>query len=715
MDTTHSQERSLSTGRVVMEYLPSGIPLLRLGHSSERVVTITAERIQSFREAIGQLRAERPKALVISGPSLDMFTAGADLNLIKNVSDPALGERLAREGQLAFDELQALPFPTIAAISGACVGGGCELVLGCTYRIISDHRSSLIGLPEIKLGILPGFGGTQRLPRLIGLPKALDIILGGKTLRPKQALKCGLVNEIVSTEKLMDRASVIASGEAKPRAIKIPVIDRLLTFTSLGRSFVKKNASKSVQKETKGFYPAPPAALESALVGLERGFETGLRFEAKELGRLIVSPESKALVKLYFLTEASKAIGKGARKSVEQLHAIVVGAGVMGAGIAGVFAKSDCQVILKDSSEAALGKGLSQIKKYLEGLKYLTTQEKSFVLNRIEVTSTTSSNTGNANFAIEAILEEIDIKKKVLADLASQMPQDAIIATNTSSLSVTEIARAIPNPERVVGMHFFNPVPKMPLVEIIRADQSSDKTVAVVAALASKLGKYPIVVKDVPGFLVNRILAPYLNEAVYLLQDQAATEIDRSALKFGMPMGPIRLLDEVGLDVVAHVQEVMFKGYGERMRGPDYASRLAKLGRMGKKSGSGFYNFHEGEAVPCTELRELLGLKPVTESSDSAHICERLMLSLVNEAVRCLDEGVAGKPSPEAASQIDLGTVMGMGFPPFRGGIFGYADSLGAKKILEDLTRLEAKHGARFSPAPGIAARASKNISFYEV
>lgn len=714
-----SQEKlkeTSTTGRVEFQLLDSGVAVIRLGSSSERVVTITAERMKSLAEALEQVRIQRPKGLIVTGPSPEMFTAGADINLIRDVTDPAVGEKMARQGQEVFALISALPCPSVAAISGACVGGGCELALACTYRIISDHKNSLIGLPEIKLGILPGFGGTQRLPRLIGLPKALDIILAGKTLRAKQALRYGLVSEVVPHEKLLFRAErMLIADEAPPRP-KMKFMDMLMTSNPIGRSIVKKKAAQGIQKETKGFYPAPFAALESACNGLAHGMEEGLKFEAKELGRLIVTPESKSLVRIFFLTEGAKAIGKSAKKAVEHVHAVVIGAGVMGAGIATMLARSDCGVILKDTTDAALQRGLEHIKNSLGKLRYLSDQERSFILNRIEATTKDSSNTGGANIAIEAIFEEMEAKKKVLGEVSRVMPPEAIVASNTSSLSVTEIAEAIENPQRVIGMHFFNPVEKMPLVEIVRAKKTSDKTIAVVAALASKLGKHPIVVADVPGFLVNRILTPYLNEAAYLLDEGYPVElIDKAATTFGMPMGPIRLLDEVGLDVAVHVQDTMVKGYGDRMKSPTFAKMLVDVKRFGRKSGAGFYDFKDKNATVHPELRTLLRLdKPIPSSRDLKPLTDRLILSLINEAVLCLDEGVAGAPGVDAANQIDLGTVMGMGFPPFRGGLMHYADSVGAKSIYDQLVKLEQTHGKRFTAAPGIKARAQNGKHFYQ-
>ncbi|MCB0332271.1 MAG: enoyl-CoA hydratase/isomerase family protein [Bdellovibrionales bacterium] len=704
-----------TSGRAQLERRDSGVAILWLGPSNEKTISLTRERMSSLREALEDLKNNPPRGLVITGPSKSMYTVGADIHAIREISDPVVAEELAKEGQDVFGMIESLPCITVAAISGPCVGGGCELSLACRYRIITDEPQSIIGLPETKLGILPGFGGSQRLPRLIGLPRALDIILSGKTLRPKQALKAGLVNKIVSYDQLIQFAEQVSLKRQKVRETKISFIDRLLTFTGIGRSLVQSKAGAKTLKQTKGHYPAPPAALQACIYGLEKGMKEGLAHEASELGRLLVTPESKALVRLFFLTEASKNIGKDARSQLDHLQAVVVGAGIMGAGIAGILAKNKSQVILKDTSEEGIERGVTHIKSSLAKIRYLSETDRSFILNRIEATTRDSSNLGNAHFAIEAIFEDLQLKKKVLGDLAQKLPEDAIIATNTSSLSVSKIAEAIARPDRVIGMHFFNPVEKMPLVEIVRGNATSDKSVAIVAALATKLGKFPIVVEDVPGFLVNRILTPYLNEAGFLLHDGYSIEdIDREASRFGMPMGPIRLLDEVGLDVASHVSDVMIAGYGDRMKGPGLVTALLEAGRKGKKSGGGFYDYDNDQEAPSGEAKKLLGLEKKREVGDKNLVVNRLMLSLMNEAVLCLDEGVAGAPGKEAADQIDLGTVMGMGFPPFYGGLLAYADSLGAKEILSRTQHLEKECGPRFTPVKGIVARAEQDKSFYE-
>jgi 3-hydroxyacyl-CoA dehydrogenase/enoyl-CoA hydratase/3-hydroxybutyryl-CoA epimerase len=673
---------------------------IQLGRDDEAAVALDMERMNSFVSALEQVKSSKAIGLVIKAPSLNCFCVGADISLIKGITDSALGTKLAAEGQRVFDMLEDLSCMTVAAISGPCVGGGCELVLACKVRLISNHPGSAIGLPETKLGILPGFGGSYRLPRLIGLPKALDIILGGKTLRSSQALKSGLVHEVVTTEQLLARAEEIARGVRVPRKPSTSLSEKILTRNPVGRLLVKRKSLAAVAKQAQGFYPALPTAVEITVDGLGLNRVDGMRAEASALGGLIVTPESKALVHVYFLTEASKSLGKSFGGDLQNLPTLVVGAGTMGAGIAGTLAKNGNPVIVKDTTEEALKRGKDHVTKELSKVRYLSSFEKAATSSRIDWITSSSPTEARTALVIEAVFENMALKKQILSSLASRVHHDCVLASNTSSLSVTKIAEGIDRPERVVGMHFFNPVEKMPLVEIIRGEKTSDHTVALVAALATKLGKFPIVVRDVPGFLVNRILVPYLNEALHLLQQGHSVEaIDEAATSFGMPMGPIRLLDEVGLDVAAHVSTVMTDGYGERMSPPPFASKLTEANRKGKKSGGGFYDYSGREWKPWSGLRNSLGLPSTpTDPLSRTEIGERLIYHLVNEAMKCLQQGVAGDDWELAKKQIDLGTVMGIGFPPFRGGVLHYAEKVGLKEIRARLGGFQASFGDRYAP-----------------
>lgn len=683
-------EKKNKLSSVVVEELPIGIWILRLGSDEESVITLNETRLISFQHAIARAKQSRVKGIIITGPRDDMFCAGADVKLINDVTDAEIGHRLAKQGQKVFDDLASLPFPTVAAISGPCVGGGYELSLACKYRVATDHKTTLIGLPETRLGILPGFGGTQRLPRLIGIRKALDVILAGKTLRSKQALNYGLVDGISSTKQLLEVAqSIILKKENTVKSHKMGVIDQILTFTSFGRSFVKGSAAKSLMRQTKGFYPAPPAALETVIYGLKHGIREGLDAEARWLGKLITTPECKSLVHIFFLTENAKRIGRNAVEHIGSWQMAVAGAGVMGSGIAQLFAQNELPVDLFDTDKNALQKSAKNLSDNLSKIHYLSEAQREEIKKRITLKDDAVSN--QSKFFIEAIIEDINIKKILFEKFTQHLSNEALIATNTSSLSITEMAKSIPYPKRFIGMHFFNPVYKMPLVEIVRGKETGDDTVVLTAALANKLGKYPVVVEDVPGFLVNRILTPYLNTALHLLsKGLSIVDIDKAATDFGMPMGPFRLLDEVGLDVAAHVSLVMKEGYGQRMASPDFAKKLIENGRKGKKNGKGFYEYKAKEILPFNDLYNLLRITEAKEHNISkADIQSALILSLAKEALICFDEGVAGIPSDESAGQIDLATVMGIGFPPFRGGLMWYVQSIGRDNIDKNYKNLK--------------------------
>ncbi len=695
------------------------VAILKLGSPDERVVILSEKRMESLQEAlltVGKMaQSDGLKGLVISGAHDGLFCAGADINIIRSVETVDEGQRLAKQGQEVFQILEDLPLTTVAAISGACVGGGCELVLACDYRVLVGNSSTKIGLPEVKLGILPGFGGTQRLPRLVGVQAAMDMILKGRVSPAPIALKIGLADELVdSPDQLVSRCIDIASGKRRPPAKSLGLVDKAIAKFSFVRNFVKSKIEKQVSKTTGGHYPAPAKAIEAVFRGLDDGLEAGYQREAKFLGELIVTPECKSLVHIYFLTEESSRLGKSAQERVEGTSIGVIGAGTMGAGIAASFLMSGYPVVLVDTVKEARDRARGRIEKIVSKKRSFSESKKKKCLESLTLTDDLAKFSGTG-LVVEAIIEDLEIKKKVLGSIERIVGDDCVIASNTSSLSVTEIAVDLERPGNFIGMHFFNPAEKMQLVELVCGEKTSDESIAIVAALTDSLGKYPVVVQDVPGFLVNRTLTPYLVEAAYLLSEgHSVKEIDKAATKFGMPMGPLRLLDEIGLDVAAKVSEIIEAGYGVRMQGPKFAEELVAKGLFGKKSGRGFYIYPEGKGKPEVngELFTLLEIEKAGKKCDSDTIARRLSYSLVNEAVRCLDEGVSGVPGKGAAGQIDLASVMGTGFAPFRGGIINYANSVGAEKLNKDLEEFSRLYGERFSPAKGIKERASSGGSF---
>lgn len=710
--------------QVVVEWHGS-LAIIRLGSEEERIAILTSTRMESLAEAIEEVRKKSGvRGLVITGASISGFCAGADINVINSVAEPAAGQQLAERGQEIFGILASCPFTTVAAVSGACVGGGCELALACDYRVLLDRSDTKIGLPEIKLGILPGFGGTQRLPRLVGLRQALDVILQGRVLPAGRALRMGLADKLVPADAeqpdndapaLEKTASDIALGKLTVSRKKLGIVDRALTYTQFGRGFVRSRARAGVMKSTKGHYPAPPRALDVTVGGLAGDLAVGLREEAKALGELIVTPECKSLVHLYFLTENASKLGRAAQVEVEHADVAVVGGGVMGAGIAACFIGQGIPGVLIEPIEEARKKAAARVKGSLEKRRSLSEEEKREYLGRLKITEDLKA-AGRATVVIEAIIEDLEVKKELFLEVEQIVTDKTILASNTSSLSIRTLAQSLSDAGRVIGMHFFNPAEKMPLVEVVRGENTSERSVAYVSALIAKLGKYPVVVDDVPGFLVNRILSPYIAEAATLLsQGLSIDQIDKAALKFGMPMGPIRLLDEVGLDVVQKVKQIMTSAYGARMDSPDVLTALVSGGRLGKKSGRGFYQYDNGDEQVDEEVYSLIERSSVSSDSvRAAQIQDRLILSLVNEAVRCLDEGVAGVPGGEAAGQIDLATVMGMGFAPFRGGVLRYAESLGSAEVKKRLEAVAEQQGERFVPCEGIVRRAEEGKSFYE-
>jgi 3-hydroxyacyl-CoA dehydrogenase/enoyl-CoA hydratase/3-hydroxybutyryl-CoA epimerase len=696
-------------GRVAIA-IEDGIATLRLGSPGENVVTFTRDRLQSLDQALDAIgRDSRVRGVVVTGPGTGMFCAGADIGLIQDVATTAEGEAAATQGRAIFARLRGLAVPVVAAIEGPCLGGGCELALFADVRVLSDHASTQIGLPEVKLGILPGFGGTQALSRLVGLPKALDLILNGKLLRPKQARKAGLVDRVVPSQRLLaaarEEVEKLARAHRKAPRRTLRGLAFWLSKTPL-RALAVRKAGKLLQQGQARFYPAPKLALESCVNAFTQAPERAFAAEARMLGELIVTPVSKALVHLFFLTERSKRLGKqdGAR---ELQQALVVGGGVMGAGIAGALAEKGVRTRLCDVDLAPLARAKARLQADLDKKRkrgQIERHDAQAVQDRLAV-STEWGQLARTDLWLEAVVEDLGVKQKLMgAAVARGLPDHAIVATNTSSLSIAAMASAVAKPERVVGIHFFNPPEKMPLVEVIRGAQTGDAAVATACRLAVRLGKFPVVVADSPGFLVNRCLAPYVNEAARLLLEGTSAEaIDATMLDFGMPMGPCRLLDEIGFDVAAKVSDVMQAAFPQRMQPCELFAAMAAAKALGQKTGGGIYGKSgsgdgPGRAV-IAQLRKKRGTPPRTASR--TELVQRLVYPLVDEAYRCLDDKLV-----QSEDDLDLGLVMGMGFPPFTGGITRFARREGLATIVAALDELARTSGARFEASDGLRRRA---------
>jgi 3-hydroxyacyl-CoA dehydrogenase/enoyl-CoA hydratase/3-hydroxybutyryl-CoA epimerase len=690
------------------------VATLTLDLRSERVNKLSREVMERLKEILTELesRSDLEGAVIESGKE-GMFLAGADVNEIRAVTTADEAEAAVKEGQSIMDRIEALPFPVVAAIGGVCLGGGTEIALACKARVGSDHPKFQIGLPEVNLGILPAWGGTTRLPRLAGFPAALDLILTGRAVAARKALRIGLLDEVVPHRELHGHARRLvrdlASGKS-PRRRKAGIAERLLTGNPLGRHLLFSQARKRVLAQTKGHYPAPLAILE-VLEGGRSSKSRSLELEREKVKELLPGSVCRSLLHLFFANEHAKK-DRGVETDAEPLPietSALLGAGTMGGGIARLLASRDVPVRLKDVSPDALAAGLKAAREIFDGRRKRRRMTDWEVEQKMALIAPTLDWTGfrRADVVIEAIVEDMEIKKNVFRELEPRVSTDCLIASNTSTLSITEMQSVFAHPERMAGFHFFNPVDRMPLIEVIRGEKTDDRTTASLVALAKRLGKTPVVVKDGPGFLVNRILGPYLNEASYLLLETSDVEgVDRAFVRFGLPMGPLRLLDEVGIDVAQKAGKVLARAFGERAEPSGILDRMVEAGRIGKKKRLGFYRHEKKRAVADPDVAALLGARRGALVPDEA--IARALGLMVAEASRCLEEGIARSPE-----ELDLAMVMGTGFPPFRGGLLRYADGYGLARVVGDLERFREKLGARFEPPESLRSRARSGGKFY--
>jgi 3-hydroxyacyl-CoA dehydrogenase / enoyl-CoA hydratase / 3-hydroxybutyryl-CoA epimerase len=721
---------SLSPFRLKVE--PDGLALLVFDTPGEKVNKFSTPVMKELERVLdGLANRSDVKALLLLSAKPGVFIAGADVNEIAK-ADRNADPEMIRGGHRTFNKLANLPFPTVAAIDGACVGGGCETVLSMDWRLISDSRKAQIGFPEIKLGILPAWGGTTRLPRMIGLANGLDVILAGKVLDGKRAKRIGLVDEVVPQAILEDWAKQFARGKfgSKKRANAGPgggparVRERKLAERFLegpGKGIVFSKARQSVLKETKGHYPAPLAALSVVEKGFNRPFAEALELEVEGVGSLIGTPVMRSLMGLFFRMEEVKKEtgvealgGEGAKAKPRKISRVgVLGAGVMGGGIAQLAADKGFPTRMKDIKPEALALGYAQAARIWNDKLKKRRMTRAEFAGKMALLSGSLEYTGfeGCDITIEAVLEKMAVKQAVLADWEHVAPPTAIFASNTSTLPINEIAAKAEHPERVVGMHFFNPVHKMPLVEVIYGRKTDPEVTATVFDLAKKMGKTPVVVKDSPGFLVNRILGPYIGEAARLLLEGNSMEsIDKAMRAFGMPVGPIELLDDVGIDVAAKAAGTMAAAFPARMPADPALDKLVALGRIGRKAKKGFYFYEKDRrGGPDQAVYGELGVSSPSKNLSSSEIQERLVLPMINEAAHCLSEGIVASPA-----KLDLAMIFGTGFPPFRGGLCAYADSLGAKAIVETLQKLAAEKGPRFNPAPLLVEMAKTGKKFFQ-
>jgi 3-hydroxyacyl-CoA dehydrogenase/enoyl-CoA hydratase/3-hydroxybutyryl-CoA epimerase len=708
-----------------------GVAVVRMDVPGEPVNTLSRETGAEFGLVLDALDKDPAvKAVVVASGKKDGFVAGAKIEMLRDVGSAAEAERLSRDAQAGFDRLERFPKPVVAAIHGACLGGGLEWAMACHYRVAANDKRTQLGLPEVQLGVIPGAGGTQRMPRLVGIATALDLILAGKTVKPRKALSIGLVDEAVPPPLLLEvavaRARALADGE-RLRPEPEGVVDRLrkdpqgelqklaLEENFLGREVLFRQARKQLLAKTKGHYPAPLAALEAIQAGVEKGHEAGQEREARLFGELAVSPVARELMGIFFATTALKKDNGTSDPAVEgrKVESVgVLGGGLMGSGIAYVTVNAGIPVRIREKDDAAVARARGAVSGLFDARVKKRSIDRLEKLARMRLLTAGTGWEGmeRVDVIVEAVFEDLKLKQDMLRTFELLNPR-GIFATNTSSIPIADIASASGHPETVVGMHYFSPVDKMPLLEVIVTPRTADEVTATAVALGKKQGKTVIVVGDGPGFYTSRILAPYMNEAVMLLLEGAAIEdIDGALTGFGFPVGPMTLLDEVGIDVGAKVAKVLHGAFGDRMQVPEAMHKVLESGRLGRKNGKGFYTYGDPKKkkVVDASVYEVLPGGKARKRIDRDEIVERCVLQMVNEAILTLGEGILRSPRDG-----DVGAIFGLGFPPFLGGPFRWIDAQGPGRVLERMRGLEGRLGLRFRPAPLLVENGAAGKPFH--
>jgi len=716
-----------------VEVTPSGVAVIKFDCPGKPVNTISFALSKEAQELWRQEIDPRQdvKAVVFASAKPNMFIAGADIFDIQSLEDKSEVIGVIKDGLDFFQHMKTKGVPLVCAIDGPALGGGLEWALWCDYRICTDNPKTKLGLPEVKLGLLPGFGGTQNLHKLVGLQNAMDMMLTGKEIRPDKAKKMGLVDLVVapaSLEKVaIESAEQLAAGTLKPKRKPKSLFQRALEDNPIGRSVMWNQIDKMVKKNTNGNYPSPFAIIDCVKYGLDhpKGNDK-YRFEREQFAKLAETPESEALIGIFDGMTQMKKHPFGDNVVPRDVHTVaVMGAGLMGAGIAQVTSeKAKLEVLLKDRNDEAVGRGTSYLQEnWQKNVSRRRMTQYQFNANMSRVTPLTDDTPSwerhfsRADMVIEAVFEDIDLKRRIVADMERVTPEHCIFATNTSALPIRDIARDAKRPEQIIGMHYFSPVPSMPLLEIIPHERTSDVTSATTFAVGTKQGKTCIVVKDVPGFYVNRCLGPYLMEVSALVKDGISLEdLDKSMTKFGMPVGPITLADEVGVDVASHVATFLSQAdLGVRMTGGDVSlmATMVEKGWLGKKSGQGFFTYtgkgKKGKKTISPEVKSYVEAFATQKLSlDESEIQDRIVSRFVNEAVKCLEDSIIENPVVG-----DIGLVFGTGFAPFRGGPFRYLDQVGAGKYVDRMNSFVDKYGPQFEPCDMLKDYASSGKKFH--
>jgi 3-hydroxyacyl-CoA dehydrogenase / enoyl-CoA hydratase / 3-hydroxybutyryl-CoA epimerase len=709
-----------------LEKREDGVAVIYLDVPGEAQNTLKPQ----FKDELANVRKEIERAgmaaVVIASKKEGSFVAGADIDGFAKLKTEKDAAEMSKSFQAALDDLERSSIPYVAAIHGVCLGGGLELALACHARVATDHPKTKLGLPEVQLGLLPAGGGTQRLPREVGVEAALDLLLTGKHIDARRAYKMGLVQDVVAPAILVDVAAKLALELAKHKgksfADKVAEVFDLshlkeiaMAKNPVGRNLVFDQAEKETKKKAKDDYPAPYEILRAVKVGLEKGMKAGLEAEAEGFGRLMMTDVAKRLTEIFFATtELKKDNGTRAPgvkpRTVERIG--ILGAGIMGHGIASVSIDSGYEVRMKDRDDECVGRGLAAVRTILDGRvekRRMRESERDRTMMLLSG-ATDYSGFGTCDLIIEAVFEELEVKHRVLKETEAVTKPRTIFASNTSSIPIGDIARASSRPEMVVGMHYFSPVHKMPLLEVIRTKQTLDEVIATAVEVGRKQKKTVIVVNDGVGFYTSRILGPYMAEAMWMIGEAIPIEtIDRASIEFGFPVGPITLLDEVGIDTAAKVSKIARSKFGERYQVPDAFEKLVANGRTGRKGKLGFYTYDGKKKEVDDSVYDTLGVQPnVKEKHDLAKLGERLALSMIAEAIRCLEEDILRSPRDG-----DIGAIFGLGFPPFKGGPFRMADAIGAGELLARVRRLEEAHGKRFSPPTLLQENARAGKRFY--
>ncbi len=712
----------LNTDLLRLDMDDSGVATVWIDDPSAEVNTISRETLDGFSEVLGSLEqmSDLLGVVFISAKEAS-FIVGADLRMLQQFDTPAEIRGLSRRAHRLHWRVQSLDVPTVAAIEGPCLGGGLEMALSCDYRLASTHDATKLALPEVNLGLIPGGGGTQYLPRLIGLQQALSLMLTGKNTYPRKARKIGLVDALIHSPGLHEagRRAVrqIANGTVSINRSQPSVAKRLLESNPVSRRIVYRQARRRTRSRTNGHYPAPPRLIDAVKTGLEQGLDRGLDAEMRHFGELAFTDESKALVQLFFGRQAGK--DNPVSQHAAPFRTVgILGAGQMGGGITEVTAANDLDVVLKDQTlkQAAAGKRQVWADMNRKMEKGIVNQfERDKVAERV-VPTASYDDMSHCDVIIEAVPESLQLKRQVLSEIEDVVSDDAILATNTSSLPIQRIAEGVDDPERVIGMHYFSPVGDIPLVEIITTEQTSDETLSTAYELALAQGKTVIIVNDGPGFYTTRILALYLNEALLLLEEGAdVPAVDETMRAYGFPMGPFELLDFVGIDVAGKITEVMDEHLPlDRVDISDSARKLADANLLGQKTNIGFYHYGPAENGTGKERKDFnediyRNLGQTSRTTPPAEIVQdRLTLMMVNEAVRCLEDGILRSPSDG-----DIGAVFGLGFPPYLGGPFRYVDQNGPGAVARRLRDLAYQYGSRFDPPDRIVQHEGRGTRFH--